>query len=109
MIEERHNISRAQFTGMNPRSGRVPMKFQIAAHPLRVSPLRPETVVFHPQNLAQLIQQFGFWIGNHERSLCWERFQSPNHTIFNKGRKKRNQNLSDTQKAYARVWCPNNC
>ena len=109
MIEERHNISRAKVAGMPPRSRCVPVKFQIPAHPLTVSLLRPQTVVFDPHHLPQLIQQLGLRVGNDERSLCRERFRGHNFTICNNHRQKRNKNLIVAGQQYPAFWLPNIC
>ena len=51
----------------------------------------------------------GWGMGWHERSLCRERFRGHNVTILNQTNGKRNKYPSNTQMAYACVWCPNNC
>ena len=109
MIEERHHIGRAQLTGMNPRSLCVPVKLQKAAHPLPISLLRPQTVMFHPQHFPQLVQQLGLGVGDHERSLCRERFQGHNFTICNNHRHKRNQNPTLAGRQYPAFSLPNIC
>jgi len=59
-------------------------------------------------------RQTGRPLGNsgrdeRERSLCRERFRGHNELISSKDGLKHNQNLRDTQKAYAIVWFPNIC
>ena len=109
MIEERHNFGRSQLAGMFPRPRPIPLEFQEPPHPLHIRLLRAQAVMFHPQNLPHLVQQFRFWVGDDERSLCRERFGSHNHTKCNKDGRKRNQNPSVAGRCYTAFSLPNTC
>jgi hypothetical protein len=58
---------------------------------------------------ASLIQQLGFGVGHHQRSLCWKRFGSHKHTKCSKYRIKSNLNPSMPGLQYAAFSLPNNC
>jgi hypothetical protein len=80
MIEERHNVSCTEVTGM-----------------------------LHPQNLPQWIQQFGLGMGDDQRSLCREHFRRHKLKIGNNHRQKRNQNLTVAGLCYTPFRLPNTC
>jgi len=65
--------------------------------------------MFHPQHLPQLIQQLGLGVGDHERSLCRERFWGHHFTIGNNHRHKRNQNPTLAGRQYPAFSLPNIC
>jgi hypothetical protein len=77
--------------------------------PLAIRLLRAQTVTLHPHHLPELVEQFGFGVGDDERSLCWERLGGHNSTKFQPNGTKCQQNASPAGPPYAPFWLPNTC
>ena len=109
MVKERHNLRRRQFTGMPPHSGLIPMEFQESPRPLHVRLLRAQAVVLDAQHLPQLIQQFGFGVRDHERSLSRKGFSTHTPIKYNKDGINLNQNPAAATPCYTPFSLPNTC
>ena len=109
MREERRNFRSPEITGMFPRPGAIAMKFQEPPDPLHISLLGAQAVMFDTQDFAKLVEEFGFGIGNDERSLWREHFGRHNGRKCNNDSSERNQNLAMAGRCYAAFWLPNIC
>jgi hypothetical protein len=109
MIEERANFRRPQFAGMLPASRPLPVEFQELPRPHHVGFLGAQRVMFDPQNLAQLVEQLGFGVGNDERSLCRTGFGRHDLPKCNRGRGIRKKNLPVAGQEYTAFPLPTSC
>jgi len=74
MIAESQNCRCAESAGMLPRSSQAPMEFQVPPRPVFLSALLVQNVMLHAQNLPQLVRQFRFGVGDHQRNSCRKHF-----------------------------------
>ena len=107
MTQKRHNFRCAHLARMLPASASVPMKLEEPRRPLHVSLLGAQRIMFQPQHLAQLIEQFGLGIGNDERSLCRTRVEIHSPPKLNKHSLERNQNPAMARRGSAAFSPPN--
>ena len=109
MIEERHHNPWAQVTRMPPSGSGLPLESPLPPPPRPSHRLRAQTRMLYPPHLPQLIQQLGFGVGDHERSLGRERFWDHHFTIGNHHRHQRNPNQTVAGRQYPAFSLPNIC
>jgi hypothetical protein len=109
MTQERHNFRCAQLARMLPGSGTFPMEPEVTRDPGNIGLLRPERVMFYAQDFADLVEQFGFGIGNDERRLCRPALIGHRSINSNNTKAKRNQNLFIACRGYAAFPAANTC